>query len=89
MADFIQDLADGLARDVLNSQAELGDEFFYEQVSKVVGAASPTLQEAFMTSIRIRLAEKRARLFLEKAVAAKRSGAAMPAAPRDAEKGGH
>ena len=60
MADFIQDLADGLARDVLAGQKELKDDYFYEQVSKVVGASSPTLQEAFMTSIRIRLAERRA-----------------------------
>jgi hypothetical protein len=89
MADFIQDLADGLARDVLAGQKELKDDYFYEQVSKVVGASSPTLQEAFMTSIRIRLAERRARDFLEKAINAKRTGAALPEAPRDAEKGGH
>lgn len=89
MADFIQDLADDLARDVLEGSKDLGDPYFYEQVSKVIGASSPTLQEAFMTSIRIRLAEKRGREFLDKALAAKRSGAAMPTAPRDAEKGGH
>ena len=89
MADFIQELADGLARDVLASQVELSDDYFYEQISKVVGASSPTLQEAFMTSIRIRLAERRGREFLEKALAAKRKGAKLPEAPREAEKGGH
>lgn len=89
MADFIQELADGLARDVLESSKELGDAFFYEQVSKVIGASSPTLQEAFMTSIRIRLAEKRGRDFLDKALKAKREGAKMPEVPREAEKGGH
>jgi hypothetical protein len=89
MADFIQELADGLAQDVLQSSSELGDAFFYEQVSKVIGASSPTLQEAFMTSIRIRLAEKRGRAFLEKALQAKREGGKMPEAPREAEKGGH
>lgn len=89
MADFIQDLADGLAKDVLESSKELGDAFFYEQVSKVIGASSPTLQEAFMTSIRIRLAEKRGREFLHKALTAKREGGAMPTAPKEAEKGGH
>lgn len=89
MADFIQDLADGLARDVLEGSNELGDSYFYEQVSKVIGASSPTLQEAFMTSIRIRLAERRGREFLAKALQAKRGGEKMPEAPREAEKGGH
>ena len=89
MADFIQELADNLARDVLASQIELKDDYFYEQVAKVVGASSPTLQEAFMTSIRIRMAERRGREFLDKAVAAKRKGTKPPAAPREAEKGGH
>ncbi len=80
---FIQDLADDLAKDVLDSQSELGDDTFYEQVGRVLLAASPTLQEAFMTSIRIRLAERRGRDFLMKALKAKREGGKAPAAPRD------
>lgn len=79
MADFIQDLADELARDVLEGSKDLGDPYFYEQVAKVIGASSPTLQEAFMTSIRIRLAERRGREFLEKALAARGAGTATPA----------
>ncbi len=89
MSDFIQDLADDLARDVLAGSVELEDPFFYEKVAKVLGASSPTLQEVFMTSIRIRLAEKRAREFFDKAMDAKRKGAKLPEAPREAEKGGH
>jgi hypothetical protein len=89
MADFIQDLADGLARDTLESQTELMDDYFFEKVAKVVGASSPTLQDAFMTSIRIRLSERRGREFLEKALATKRSGGRLPDAPPEAEKGGH
>ncbi|MFE3837022.1 hypothetical protein [Pseudogemmobacter sonorensis] len=87
MADFIQSLADDLARDVLAAQADLGDDRFYEQVARVLMAASPTLQEAFMTSIRIRLAEARGRDFLDRALRALREGAEAPAAPRDT--GGH
>ena len=83
MADFIQELADGLARDVLASQQELGDDRFFEQVARVLMAASPTLQEAYMTSIRIRLAEQRGRDFLNRALKAKKDGGAAPAAPRD------
>ncbi|MDO8885142.1 MAG: hypothetical protein U0934_06260 [Pseudotabrizicola sp.] len=89
MSDFIQELADSLARDVLDGGIALDDPYFYEKVAKVVGASSPTLQEVFMTSIRIRLAEKRGREFLEKALAAKRAGQKLPEAPREAEKGGH
>jgi hypothetical protein len=68
----IQELADQLAADVLAAEPELEDDRFYEKVSRVLMAASPTFQEAFITSIRIRLAERRGREFLEKAIAAKR-----------------
>ncbi len=77
---FIQELADKLARDVLDAQEELGDISFFEKVSKVLGAASPTMQEAFMTSVRIRLAEVRGRDFLNVTLAAFReaNGTAKP-----------
>jgi hypothetical protein len=68
----IQELADQLAEDVLAAEAELEDDRFYEKVSRVLMAASPTFQEAFITSVRVRLAERRGRDFLEKALAARR-----------------
>ena len=68
----IQDMADKLADDVLAAEAELGDDRFYEKVAQVLMAASPTFQEAYITSIRVRLAERRGRAFLERALAAKR-----------------
>ena len=83
----LDDLADQLAIDVLNAQEELGDDRFYEKMSKVLGELSPTTQEAFMTSIRIRLAERRGRDFLNRSLAAKRSGAAAPQAPRGSDSG--
>lgn len=86
---FIDDLADALARDVLAADAELGDDRFYEKVARVLAASSPTLQEAFMTSIRIRSAERRARLFFEAALEAKRTGGKAPEAPRDMGSSGH
>jgi hypothetical protein len=53
-------------------------------------AASPTFQEAFMTSIRVRLAERRGRDFLEKALAAKRGEIEEePVAPVDFGGMGH
>ncbi|WP_294978703.1 hypothetical protein [Tabrizicola sp.] len=68
----LQDMADKLADDVLAAEAELGDDRFYEKVAQVLMAASPTFQEAYITSIRVRLAERRGRAFLERALAAKR-----------------
>lgn len=86
----LQDLADRLAEDVLAAEAELGDDRFYEKIAKVLMAASPTFQEAYMTAIRVRLAERRGREFLEKALAAKRGGIEEePVAPVDMGGMGH
>lgn len=86
----IQDLADQLAEDVLAAAPELGDDTFYEKVSRVLMAASPTFQEAFITSVRVRLAERRGREFLEKALAAKRGLIEeAPVAPVDMGGMGH
>lgn len=68
----LQLLADKLADDVLAAEAELGDDRFYEKIAQVLMAASPTFQEAYITSIRVRLAERRGREYLERALAAKR-----------------
>ena len=69
---ILQDIADQLAEDVLAAEIELGDDRFHEKVSTVLMAASPTFQEAYITAIRVRLAARRGRVFLEKALAAKR-----------------
>jgi hypothetical protein len=83
----VDDLADALARDVIASQDALGDDRFYEKVGRVIGASSPTLQEAFLTAVRIRLAEARGRAFLEAALTARREGRSAPEAPRDTGSG--
>jgi hypothetical protein len=67
--DFITDLADRLAQDALAAEAELEDDRLIEQLSTTIGAASQTLQEAFMTSVRIRRAEQRGRLWLAQRIA--------------------
>lgn len=84
----VEDLADALAKDVLDAQIELDDDRFFEKVSRVLGDLSPTTQDAFMTAIRVRLAEKRGREFLEKSLAAKRGKGEAPRAPL-ASAGGH
>lgn len=67
--DFISDLGDSLARDALKAEEELDDDRLIEQLSTTIGAASQTLQEAFMTSVRIRRAEKRGRIWLDQRIA--------------------
>ena len=78
----IDELGDALARDVIAAAEELGDEKFFDKVAKVVGDASPTLLESYTTAYRVRMAETRARKFLEAMLKAKRSGGAAPVAPR-------
>ena len=59
-----QELADKLAEDTFKVMKATGDERFYMEVAKVIGASSTTLEEAFLTSVRVRLAEQRARRFI-------------------------
>ncbi|MFY9209898.1 MAG: hypothetical protein WAO69_02100 [Aestuariivita sp.] len=59
-----EDLGDKLAIDVLKVVDELGDVELIAQVAKVLGASSTPTEEAFMSSIRVRQAETRARGFL-------------------------
>jgi hypothetical protein len=85
----VEDLGDGLAKATLEAMTEIDDDRFYEKVGRVVGASSPTLQEAFLTSIRIRLAERRGQEFVAKALEAARTGAEAPDAPRNLSADGH
>ena len=75
------DLGDALARDVIAALDELGDERFADKMNKLLGDGSPTLQEAFMTAVRVRLAERRARTYLEQSLDAKRAKGAAPKGP--------
>lgn len=61
----IETLADDLARDTIALAAKTGDENLVRLVGEQLGASSSTMQEAYLTSVRIRLAERRAREFLE------------------------
>lgn len=59
-----EDLADALARDVLEAVEMLGDDTLIESIAKTLGTSSSVTQDAFMTAIRVRTAEARARKFL-------------------------
>ena len=75
---LINDLCDKLAQDVVAAMDELGDDRFHEKVSKVLLDMSPTTQEVYLTSVRVLLAERKARAFLNAALKAKRDGKAVP-----------
>lgn len=57
-------LAEKLAIDTLKVQDAIGEDRFYTEVAQVLGAASQSLEEAFLTEIRVRLAERKAREFI-------------------------
>ncbi len=64
-ATTLEALAGQLAEDTLAVMDETGDDRLYTEVGTVLGASSQSLEEAFLTQIRIRLAERKARKFLE------------------------
>jgi len=57
-------LAGKLAEDTIKVQDALGEERLFMEVAQVLGAASQSLEEAFLTEVRIRMAERKARDFL-------------------------
>lgn len=59
-----QELADRLAEDTFKVMKATGDDRFFMEVAKVIGASSTTLEEAYLTSVRVRMAERRARQFI-------------------------
>ena len=61
----VEDLADNLAKDAIELANKLGDDDVIYETAKVLVATSSTMEEAYMTSIRVRLAKLRARRFLE------------------------
>ncbi len=59
-------MANDLAEECLKVQAETGEDRLFMEVGKVLGASSQTLEEAFLTAIRTRMAELQGRAFLVK-----------------------
>lgn len=81
----VDDLGDALARDVIEAMEQIGDDRLFDKVAKVVADASPTLLEAYTTAYRVRVAEKRARRFVEATIKARKEGTTGPAAPRGSD----
>ncbi|WP_170769790.1 hypothetical protein [Ruegeria lacuscaerulensis] len=73
MSDTITSLASKLAEDTMKVMDETGDDRFFVEVGEMLGASSQTLEEAFLTEIRVRLAERKARKFVVQRLAEHRS----------------
>ena len=58
---LVDDLADALAHDVFALIKRTDNELLVMEFAKVIGASSQTLEEAYLTSIRLLIAEERAR----------------------------
>jgi hypothetical protein len=65
MADpAVTEMANKLAEECLAVQTEVGDDRLFIKVGDVLGASSQTLEEAFLTAIRTRMANDAGRRFL-------------------------
>ena len=68
----LEDLASKLAEDTIVAMKLTGDERLYVQVGDMLATSSQSLEEAYLTEVRVRLAERNARRFIETKIAAAR-----------------
>lgn len=73
MSNYTEETANNLADLALAEAEASGNSSIVDQIAEVLGASSQSLQEAYMTAVRVRRAETRARAMLAEA-AAKREG---------------
>lgn len=62
--DYIERVAGELADLALADEQATGDENIVNDIGDILGSSSQTLQEAFLTAVRVRRAEERARALL-------------------------
>ncbi|KIC48760.1 hypothetical protein [Tateyamaria sp. ANG-S1] len=77
MADpVVIEMANKLAEECLAVQNEIGNDRLFMEVGDVLGASSQTLEEAFLTAIRTRMANDQGRRFLARKIKAHRAAQA-------------
>ena len=80
---IVDALASKLAEDTIKAMDELGNDRLYMEVGDMLAASSQTLEEAYLTEVRVRIAERLARKFLVRKVKTFRSEKApAKAAPK-------
>ncbi|MDO6478128.1 hypothetical protein [Shimia thalassica] len=68
---YFDELADKLARDVIEVQKALDDDQLIQDIAATLEASSSTMHEAFMTAVRVHISEERARAQLDARLKAK------------------
>ena len=63
---LLEDTANNLARRAIDLIAKTGDETIEKRIADEIGASSPTLQETYLTAMRILKAEQRGLALLGK-----------------------
>ena len=66
MSASTEKIAAKLADETLDVMTQTGNDRFYMEVAQLIGAASQTLEEAYLTEIRVRLAARKAMSFIKK-----------------------
>lgn len=61
----VDDIADELALESLKIINATGDDAFVQRVADTIGGSSQTMEEAYLTAVRVRRAEQRARDMLK------------------------
>ncbi len=83
---IVDTLAAKLAEDTIKAMDELGDDRLFTEVGAVLAASSQTLEEAYLTEVRVRMAARQARQFLvNKVKDARAKKAAETGAGKDPE----
>ena len=62
---IVEDVADELAVESLKIINATGDDAFVNRVAETIGGSSQTMEEAYLTAVRVRRAEQRARELLQ------------------------
>ena len=62
---YVDDVALELAKLALADAAKAGDDKIVDQIGEILGASSHTLQESYLTFVRVRRAEALARALLD------------------------
>ena len=71
MSEYTDNTANELADKALEEAKLSGDEKIVDRIGEVLGASSQSLEEAYLTAIRVRRAEVRARQILAESKAAR------------------
>ncbi|MDW3225701.1 MAG: hypothetical protein R8G34_22890 [Paracoccaceae bacterium] len=75
---LVDDIADELALDSLKIINATGDDAFVQRVADAIGGSSQTMEEAYLTAVRVRRAEQRARDMLKRLQDELTQGAGLP-----------